>query len=123
MEDDIFYAIEGTMSLLMAGHWTQAVKGSFVLVPGGVEYDFENRGDTRAGVLNFSVPGEGQHVVAGVKHRFFNAEGAEVEFLTVSSPTTRGDRINAGWRRKFPALFSLALGRIESIPPFEVCCP
>jgi len=56
-EDDIFYVIEGIMSILVADEWTHAAKGSFVLVPGGVIHDFENRGDARAGVLNLSVPG------------------------------------------------------------------
>lgn len=40
-------------------------------------------------------PGEGLHVAAGAKHRFFNAGDEEVEFLTNSSPTTRGDRVDA----------------------------
>ena len=31
--------------------------GSFVLIPGGVTHDFENRGEVRAGVLNFYAPG------------------------------------------------------------------
>jgi mannose-6-phosphate isomerase-like protein (cupin superfamily) len=57
-EDDIFYVIEGTMSLLVGEHWTHATKGSFVLVPGGVVHDFENRTGERAAVLNVSVPGE-----------------------------------------------------------------
>jgi mannose-6-phosphate isomerase-like protein (cupin superfamily) len=49
--------LEGTMSILVAGEWTHAPRGSFVLVPGGVTHDFENRGDARAGVLNLSIPG------------------------------------------------------------------
>jgi mannose-6-phosphate isomerase-like protein (cupin superfamily) len=56
-EDDVFYVLEGTMSVLVDGQWTHAVQGSFVLVPGGVTHDFENRGDTRAAVLNLSIPG------------------------------------------------------------------
>ena len=56
-EDDIFYVVEGTMSLLLDGKWIDAPKGSFVLVPGGSTHDFENRSASRAGVLNFSVPG------------------------------------------------------------------
>lgn len=56
-EDDIFYVLEGTMSVRVGEHWTHATKGSFVLVPGGVTHDFENRGSTRAGVLNLSIPG------------------------------------------------------------------
>ena len=56
-EDDVFYVLEGTMSFLVNEIWTDAPKGSFVLVPGGVTHDFENRGPTRAGLLNFSAPG------------------------------------------------------------------
>jgi quercetin dioxygenase-like cupin family protein len=57
-EDDVFYVLEGTMSLLVGERWIDAPAGSFVLVPGGVTHDFENRSDRRAGVLNFSSPGE-----------------------------------------------------------------
>ncbi|HEU4923993.1 MAG TPA: cupin domain-containing protein [Burkholderiales bacterium] len=57
-EDDVFFVIEGTMSILVGDEWVHAGKGSFVLVPGGVTHGFENRGHTRAGVLNLSVPGD-----------------------------------------------------------------
>jgi mannose-6-phosphate isomerase-like protein (cupin superfamily) len=57
-EDDIFYVIEGTMSILIDDDWVDAPKGSFVLAPGGVTHDFENRSSSRAGVLNLSIPGE-----------------------------------------------------------------
>lgn len=53
-EDDIFFVIEGTMSILVGDKWIDAKPGSFVLVPGGVTHDFENRSDARAGVLNFT---------------------------------------------------------------------
>ncbi|MGH9440445.1 MAG: cupin domain-containing protein [Terriglobia bacterium] len=56
-EDDIFYVLEGTMSFLIGDRWVDAAKGSFVLAPGGVTHDFENRGSVRAGALNFSSPG------------------------------------------------------------------
>ena len=56
-EDDIFYVIEGAMSVLVGEEWTHAARGAFLLVPGGVTHDFENRGDVRAGVLNLSIPG------------------------------------------------------------------
>jgi quercetin dioxygenase-like cupin family protein len=56
-EDDLFYVIEGVMSLLVGEEWMECSKGSFILVPGGVTHDFENRSDSRAGVLNFSSPG------------------------------------------------------------------
>lgn len=53
-EDDVFFVIEGTMSVLVGDTWHDAPVGSFVLVPGGTTHDFENRSDKRAGVLNFS---------------------------------------------------------------------
>jgi mannose-6-phosphate isomerase-like protein (cupin superfamily) len=57
-EDDIFYVIEGTMSFLIGDRWIDAPKGSFVLAPGGMTHDFENRTSNQAGVLNFSIPGD-----------------------------------------------------------------
>jgi mannose-6-phosphate isomerase-like protein (cupin superfamily) len=56
-EDDLFYVLEGTMSIYVGTEWIDARKGSFVLIPGGMKHDFENRGDVRSGVLNFSTPG------------------------------------------------------------------
>lgn len=56
-EDDVFYVIEGAMSFLVGEHWQDCGPGSFVLVQGGTTHDFENRGDLRAGALNFSAPG------------------------------------------------------------------
>jgi mannose-6-phosphate isomerase-like protein (cupin superfamily) len=56
-DDDVFYVIEGTMSILVDGNWVDADKGSFVLIPGGFTHDFENRTSKRAGVLNVSAPG------------------------------------------------------------------
>jgi mannose-6-phosphate isomerase-like protein (cupin superfamily) len=57
-EDDIFYVIEGTMSFLIGDRWIDAPKGAFILAPGGVRHDFENRSPRRAGVLNVSIPGD-----------------------------------------------------------------
>lgn len=56
-EDDVFYIIEGTMSVLVGDKWLEASRGSFVLVPAGTTHDFENRSSARAGLLNFSYPG------------------------------------------------------------------
>jgi mannose-6-phosphate isomerase-like protein (cupin superfamily) len=57
----VFYVLDGTMSVLVEDRWVDAPKGAFVLVPGGVTHDFENRSDARAGVLNFSHPGNFEH--------------------------------------------------------------
>ena len=53
-EDDVFFVLEGTMSFLLGDRWLDARPGTFVLVPGGTQHDFENRSGARAGVLNFT---------------------------------------------------------------------
>lgn len=57
-EDDIFFVLEGTMHFLIGEKWVAAPKGSFVVAPGGLTHDFENRSDARAGALNLSIPGD-----------------------------------------------------------------
>ena len=69
-EDDIFYVVEGTMSFLVAQTWIDAPRGAFVLVPGGVTHDFENRGAVRAGVLNLSIPGPFEAHMPGIVQWF-----------------------------------------------------
>lgn len=49
--------ISAAMSVLVGAVWVEATTGSFVLVPGNVTHDFENRGSERAGMLNVSAPG------------------------------------------------------------------
>ncbi len=56
-DDDAFYVIEGTISFLVGDRWVDVSKGGFVLAPGGVTHDFENRSAARAGFVNFSAPG------------------------------------------------------------------
>ena len=69
-EDDVFFVIEGTMSFLVGAEWIDAPQGAFVLVPGGVTHDFENRSDHRAGALNFSAPGNFEQDMAGIAKWF-----------------------------------------------------
>ena len=69
-EDDVFYVVEGTMSFLLGDHWVDAPVGSLVLAPGGTTHDFENRSATRAGVLNFSVPGDFETSMPGIARWF-----------------------------------------------------
>jgi mannose-6-phosphate isomerase-like protein (cupin superfamily) len=65
-EDDVFYVLEGTMSIFVGGRWVEAPKGSFVLVPGGETHDFQNRTDARAGMLNISCPGGFEGEMPGI---------------------------------------------------------
>ena len=80
-EDDVFYVIEGTMSFLIGDRWIDAAKGSFVLAPGGMTHDFENRSSSRAGVLNLSIPGDFERNMPAI-----------VQYFAANPPkdTTRG---------------------------------
>lgn len=69
-EDDVFYVLEGTMSFLIGDRWVDAPKGSFVLAPGGMTHDFENRSSSRAGILNLSIPGEFEESMPGIAEWF-----------------------------------------------------
>jgi mannose-6-phosphate isomerase-like protein (cupin superfamily) len=69
-EDDVFYVLEGTISIFVGDRWINAKKGSFVLVPGGVKHDFENRTAKRAGMLNVSVPGDFEDHMPGIAEWF-----------------------------------------------------
>lgn len=69
-EDDVFYVLEGTMSILLGDRWVDAPKGSFVLVPGGLTHDFENRTSERAGILNVSAPGDFEGEMPGIAEWF-----------------------------------------------------
>lgn len=69
-EDDVFYVIEGVMSFLVGDRWIDAPRGSFVLAPGGVTHDFENRTSERAGALNISSPGGFEADMAGIVEWF-----------------------------------------------------
>ena len=54
---ELFYVIEGTMSLLAGDTWFDAPAGSFLRIPAGVTHDCQNRGTASAGVLNVFLPG------------------------------------------------------------------
>jgi mannose-6-phosphate isomerase-like protein (cupin superfamily) len=65
-DDDVFFVLEGTMSIFVGDRWIDAPKGSFVLAPGGTKHDFENRTGERAGMLNVSAPGNFEEHVPGI---------------------------------------------------------
>ncbi len=55
---------------MVGGDWVEATAGSFVLVPGNVPHDFENRGSERAGMLNVSAPGDFEDNMPGIAQWF-----------------------------------------------------
>lgn len=73
-EDDVFYVLEGTVSVFVDDHWVDAPRGAFVLVPGGITHDFENRSDARAGLLSFSTPGDFEPAMPAIADWFIARE-------------------------------------------------
>lgn len=65
-EDDLFYVVEGIMSIFIGDKWVEAKKGDFILAPGGIGHDFENRTKEFATVLNFSTDGEFEKEMPGI---------------------------------------------------------
>jgi quercetin dioxygenase-like cupin family protein len=65
-EDDVFYVLAGTISFLVGERWQDCPAGSFILVPGDTVHDFQNRGPERAGMLNFSAPGNFEEHMPGI---------------------------------------------------------
>jgi mannose-6-phosphate isomerase-like protein (cupin superfamily) len=76
-EDDVFYVLAGTMWVQVGTEWTEAKTGSFVLVPGNVPHDFENRSSERAGMLNISAPGEFEDHMPGIAQWFNDRPAAD----------------------------------------------
>ena len=56
-EDHVFCVIAGTLSVCVDGIWSDAAKGTYVLIPGGAPHDFANRGSLPVGFIVFNVPG------------------------------------------------------------------
>ncbi len=66
--DDMFYVIEGTASILIGDQWIQASKGDFVLIPANTAHDFKNETTRNVGLLNIFIPGGFErHMPAVVK--------------------------------------------------------
>ncbi|WP_297332067.1 cupin domain-containing protein [Flavobacterium sp.] len=55
--DEIFYVLEGKPSILIGEEWIETQRGSFIRIPAGTMHDFANKTDSRAGLLNFFIPG------------------------------------------------------------------
>lgn len=55
--DEVFYVLEGVVSILVGEEWIHAEKGTFVRIPAKTMHDFANKTNSKAGVLNFFIPG------------------------------------------------------------------
>ena len=55
--DELFYVMEGVVSILLGETWINAPAGSFIRIPPAMTHDFANRTDARVGLLNIFIPG------------------------------------------------------------------
>jgi hypothetical protein len=84
------------MSFFLGGRWVDAKKGSFVLAPGGVRHDFENRSSERAGMLNVSVPGNFEDHMPGIAEWFRSRSPEEAR----TAPSRRARSFKPGKRAR-----------------------
>jgi mannose-6-phosphate isomerase-like protein (cupin superfamily) len=84
-EDDVFYVLEGTMSILLGDRWIDAKQGSFVIAPGGVTHDFENRTKKRARFLNVSAPGDFEQHMPDIADWFRKRSAKDAKTTSVSN--------------------------------------
>ncbi len=54
---DMFYVLEGTLTVLVEDEWSELAAGSFVAAPPGVTHTFRNDSGAPVRFLNLSTPG------------------------------------------------------------------
>ena len=54
---DMFYVLEGTLTLTVDGEEVEAPPGTFACIPPGTAHTFANRSDAPVRFLNFNIPG------------------------------------------------------------------
>lgn len=64
--DEVFYVLEGTTSILIGDKWIDAAKGTFIRIPANTIHDFANRTNEKTGVLNFFIPGGFERNMAAI---------------------------------------------------------
>lgn len=55
--DEAFYGIEGTTSIMVGDKRLEFRKGTFLRIPAKTIHDFANRTNEKSGLLNFFIPG------------------------------------------------------------------
>jgi quercetin dioxygenase-like cupin family protein len=58
---DMFYVLEGTLTMDVDGERHELGAGSFACVPPGIAHTFSNSGSSPVRVLNFNTPGGFEH--------------------------------------------------------------
>jgi mannose-6-phosphate isomerase-like protein (cupin superfamily) len=79
---DMFYVLEGTLSVQLGDETLEAKPGTFVCVPPGTPHTFSNRSEEPVRFLNFNVPGGFERymrdLAAAMKERGGQLESAEI---------------------------------------------
>lgn len=69
-DDHIFCVLSGTLSLLIDGVRTDAPRGSYALIPGGVPHDFQNHGAEECGFICINAPAGFEEKMPGIVEWF-----------------------------------------------------
>ena len=56
-QDQVFYVLEGTISIFVEDRWINADRGTLIRIPRNTMHSFANRTSKKAGMLNFDIPG------------------------------------------------------------------
>jgi len=70
--DEVFYGIEGTTSILVGDKWFEVGKGTFLRIPAKTIHDFANRTNEKSGLLNFFIPGGFERNMPSIVNWFEN---------------------------------------------------
>ena len=71
--------LAGTLSLLIDGQRTDAPRGSYAVIPGGIRHDFENHGSEECGFLSINAPGGFEQAMPGIVEWFAQNPLGDVE--------------------------------------------
>lgn len=55
--DEVFYILEGNVTVLIGEQTISASKGTFIRIPAKTMHDFFNESHEKSGLLNFFIPG------------------------------------------------------------------
>ena len=87
-DDHIFYVLKGTVSLQIDGEWTDATRGCYAVIPGGVPHDFENRDVEECGFISINTPGGFEEDMPGIVEWFAENPLGDVAATSPSGPGT-----------------------------------
>ncbi len=69
-DDHIFRVLTGSLCLFIDGVRTDAGRGSYALVPGGIAHHFENHGAEECGFISINVPAGFEQKMPGIVQWF-----------------------------------------------------